>query len=283
MQWSYVIEQCNRIINANNIQQMAEIFIPLQLLDIFSDVSKFQRSSDMLQQLRVDQPTNSLDFYQGPFKKIIYFEGQEITSQQYLNVISNQQVLKVERCAQSLTGAFPSGLFSALTIPLVGIAVRHEYALIHTNRFILSLEIEKKGCAAIVIRIFEVQNQNKQQINQKICENRWYSRNLDEALPGNSTLYLIQVDKFINLQIQCLRFYGNGQNDFTQKNCKSFARSILSFSREQLDMVELFESMVGVFGDLFTSIFLRIHSQLQLNSEESQRFIEIIRNMRIQF
>ena len=76
---------------------------------------------------------------------------------------------------------------------LVGIAVRHEYALIYTDDFVISMEIEKVNHENVVIaiRIFQVNNQNKLSVKKIICENRWYTITLEEAIPGDSTLYLI--------------------------------------------------------------------------------------------
>ncbi|KAM3126679.1 hypothetical protein pb186bvf_021214 [Paramecium bursaria] len=250
-------------------------FYFIQIIErAFSLTFKFNARQD-------DQVQKKQDYYSGPFKKIIYFEGQEITRSQYLDLISNQQVLRVERCAQSLTGAFPSGLISAFTM-LVGIAVRHEYALIYTDDFVISMEIEKVNHENVVIaiRIFQVNNQNKLSVKKIICENRWYTITLEEAIPGDSTLYLIQMDHFINLLITIWRFYGNGQYDITQKNCKSFARSILQFSCKQLDKIKIFEAILGVFNDFGFSIRLKIMCYLKSYGQEIQKFHQMINIIR---
>ena len=56
-----------------------------------------------------------------------------------------------------MTGIFPSDLFSVFTVPIVGLAVRHEFIIIYTYDFLISLEIFKQDNeVVIVIRIFKI-------------------------------------------------------------------------------------------------------------------------------
>ena len=74
-------------------------------------------------------------------RKEIKFNKTKITPDQYKELIKNQQIKSVLRCAESLTGIFPSGLLTFITYPLSGMAVRHEYIIIETPNIMMSVEI----------------------------------------------------------------------------------------------------------------------------------------------
>jgi hypothetical protein len=57
----------------------------------------------------------------------------------------------VERWCQSLTGKFPSGVFTALTYIITAKAIRHEFVIVHTRRFLGTIEISKDNSEPIVL------------------------------------------------------------------------------------------------------------------------------------
>ncbi|KAL4468903.1 hypothetical protein ABPG72_009173 [Tetrahymena utriculariae] len=119
--------------------------ILVQLCNIFQNLQ--QNQLEQIQQF-FQNHVNNEDQHQYPLQ--LYINNQRQLNNQYNRInqlLSNQQILKIQRCASSLWDYFPSGIISFVSMIFTNQCVRHEYILIYTQNYVVSAEISSsKDC-----------------------------------------------------------------------------------------------------------------------------------------
>lgn len=196
------------------------------------------------------------DFLEGIFKKCFSLNNVEFTTEALLNILG-ERIISVKRCASSLTKAFPSGIFSLFTMVTTGQAVRHEFAIVHTEHHVMQIQITKKssgGEAIVEVQILRVTKENpRDKLEDSFHSQHWYSRVMKEVkgeeLLEGFTFNMLNI--YLNYLIAVIRKIGANKYDIFSANCKSFSRSILYFSKRKrdFDINTVIQSNLGVFTD----------------------------------
>jgi len=189
---------------------------------------------------------------QGPFHTVYTLDGKSISAEKVSEDLGKEEVICVKRCCCSLTGWFPSGVFTVATWPLAGTAVRHEFILLHTTKFVVLIEIGldgKKNSATSIIIKSASSGEEKKQAEKELLQKKWWTRTMKE-LEGIDLglLQFRQITSLISLWILANRA-GGCNYTIIQKNCKGLARSILYFSKKSTDYWDVLYSFWGIFTD----------------------------------
>lgn len=210
-------------------------------------------------------------YFDGPFRKEVSRKGviQDFEAYQQL---FGESVLSVKRYACSLTGWFPSGLFTPLTLMATGSAARHEFVIVHTNKSVIMLQVTKKSNQPVEpvtdIQIAHVGGdcRLRDAAEKLLVKQHWYSRTLKEVdgedlLPDFS---FGKLDAYVSYLIEIMRYCGAKKYDLLTANCKTLARSIVYFCEKEADMNCIVQSNLGVFTDkpLFVLGALSLDSML---------------------
>ena len=140
----------------------------------------------------------------GIFRKECYLNGDRVPWDEITDILE-ENVLELERCCCSLTGWFPSGVFTLVTWPLTNHTVRHEYCILKTENHYILIELtgvdSSKKNAVISIKIVDSDKR------ADLLTSKYYHRCL-KRIRGPVELNVGKVMEFVNLWIFVARLRG---------------------------------------------------------------------------
>ncbi|KAL4480172.1 hypothetical protein ABPG74_020688 [Tetrahymena malaccensis] len=242
----------------------------------------------------------------------LYLNGKRITDEpiKMLNeLLRKQQILKIQRCAQSLWDNFPSGVVSFFSMLIFNQCVRHEYLIIYTQNFVVSAEISSsKDCEVcsfqnqslqpnsqpqkcnckkdkgycFQVMIWETQDQKQQNEIYKNYNKRAFSRVLKEfSVEKNNIAETFSFAKLLCLWTLTISIYQIQLNmqstqqsikkfyNLQLRNCKTFARSSFYFLDKDFQKYKIFESIFGLYSDKPGYLFDPLQSGLIKVTEQA--------------
>ncbi len=190
---------------------------------------------------QADLRTDSANqYFDGIFRKQVVCDGQAMNYGDYQQLFG-ETIKCVKRYACSLTGWFPSGVLTPVTLLISGKATRHEFTIVHTFRHVLKLQITKKSNNPTEpitdIQILSAGNTSKSRdaAESKLLKEHWYSRVMKQV-DGSDLLADMsfgQLDAYCSYLIAIMRYCGAKKYHLLTSNCKSLDRSYTSARKTQ--------------------------------------------------
>lgn len=229
------------------------------------------------------------EYGRGPFKKVFFINNDEITFEEALWQLNHEYITCIKRCCCSMTEWFPSGIFTVGSFLLFGTAVRHEYILVHTQNYVILIEVSKNEANDVIMKISIIKARNM--LDKKFAENqltndKWHNRVLESFENQNlAELKFSQLNLYLNYLIGLIRVMKSSDYNILTKNCKMIARSLLYFCEKEMQINVVIQSNLGIFTDklgFIQHIDMVIIDKLAyyLARKMSQKVNEIVANMR---
>lgn len=206
---------------------------------------------------------------EGSFRRIAELDGEKIDSLAAFEMLKDENIITVHRCASSLFSFIPSGIFTPISWFLLGQAIRHEYVIVHTDNYAMLIEIGgispnkcKNDCGTF-FKILKVTDKTRKndKLEEKLTSEKWYTRKMATITGSDlAKIKFSQLLEAINLWITIAKDGDDKKYSLAQRNCKSLARTIRYFVVAEPNFYDVIYSAFGLFSDKPGHVFIHLNA-----------------------